>query len=258
MSTRRDSGKGKGSDSSGGSGRGSGGGDGVGTGGKSGTKREGDGGARDARGLEQREVDELQRAMMRKGLEEELAIINMGKSDLAEYREMVASVAGEIEQLRNVLIALEARGKERAWLKGKTTGDLDDTRLVENIVGDANVYKRRGQQAPRAFAPQEKPKRLLFCVDVSASMYRFNTQDQRLARLQALAVMVMEALDGDELARKYHYSIVGHSGDDCAIPLGAEFGAPPKGPKERLALVKKMVAVNKNRKKSRSCFGLFE
>lgn len=104
---------------------------------------------------------------------------------------------------------------ERAWLKGKTSGDLDDTRLVENIVGEAGVFKRRGEQAPRAFAPQERPKRLLLCVDVSASMYRFNTQDQRLARLQALVVMLMEALDGEELGRKYHYSVVGHSGDDC-------------------------------------------
>jgi hypothetical protein len=62
------------------------------------------------------------------------------------------------------------------------------------------------------------------------------------ARLQALVVMLMEALDSDELSRKYHYSVVGHSGDDCAIPLGADFGKPPKTPKERLALVKRMVA----------------
>ena len=62
------------------------------------------------------------------------------------------------------------------------------------------------------------------------------------ARLQALVVMVMEALDGEELSRKYHYSIVGHSGDDSAIPLGAEFGCPPKTAKERFALIKRMVA----------------
>lgn len=121
-------GKGKGSNGSGssagagsgvgaGSGAGSGGGEGEGTGGKSGVKRHGDGGERDPRGLEPREVDELQRAMARKGLEEELALIEMGKTDLAEYREIVASVAGEIEQLRNVLLALEARGKgkKREW-----------------------------------------------------------------------------------------------------------------------------------------------
>jgi hypothetical protein len=62
-------------------------------------------------------VDELQRAMARKGLEEELKAIAMGESDLTEYRELAASVAGETEQLRNVLLALEARGKERSWLK---------------------------------------------------------------------------------------------------------------------------------------------
>ncbi len=243
-SGRGDKGKGEGGKggAGGGSGPGSGGGEGVGTGGKSGVKREGAGGPRDADGLLDKEIDELQRAMAHKGLEEELALIDMGKMDLQEYRQIVDSVKPEIEQLKNVLLALEARGKERSWLKGRATGELDDTRLVENIVGDANVYKRRGMQQPRAFGPQEKPKRLMFCVDLSASMYRFNTQDQRLGRLQALVVMIMEALSGDELGRKYHYSIAGHSGDDAAISLGVEFGAPPPSAKERYAVVRKMTA----------------
>jgi hypothetical protein len=235
-------GKGEGKGSGGGKGSGSGGGEGSGSGGVSGVKREGSGGPREAEGLLDKQIDELQRVMARKGLEEELALIDMGKFDLQEYRAIAASVAAETEQLRNVLLALEARGKERTWLKGKANGEMDDSKLVETIVGDSNVFKRRGMQQPRAFGPQEKPKRLLFCVDLSASMYRFNTQDQRLARLQALCVMIMEALSGDELSRKYHYSIVGHSGDDCAIPLGADFGAPPPTAKERYALVKKMVA----------------
>lgn len=235
-------GGGSGGGAGGGSGPGSGGQDGVGIGGKSGYKREGQGGPPDPEAALQQEVDEVQRAMARKGLEEELSIIDMGKFDLQSYREIVESVAGEIEQLRSVLVALEARGKERAWLRRKTTGELDDTLLVESVVGEQAVYKRRGQQKPKFMGNQERPKRLLFVVDISASMYRFNHQDQRLARMIALCVMLMEALDTPELATKYHYRIVGHSGDDCAIDLGVEFGHPPATAKQRYQCVRRMQA----------------
>lgn len=123
---------------------------------------------------------------------------------------------------------------------------------MDNIAGESAVYKRRGQQQPKAFGPQERPKRLLFLVDLrfaasvvvvlllarsrlhSASMYRFNDQDKRLARLVSLVIMVMESLaESAEMQEKYHYSIVGHSGDDAWIDLGVDFGAPPPTPKER-------------------------
>jgi MoxR-like ATPase len=238
--TGEGTGKGEGS---GGSGAGSGGSEGIGSGGQSGLKREGDAGPRTDEGLLDKEIDEAQRAMSRKALEEELELIGIGKYDLKEYHDMVDSVSAEVEQLKGVLLALEARGKERAWLKKKSSGDLDDTRLVESIVGEENVYKRRGKQLPKSFGPQEKPKRLLFLCDLSASMYRFNTQDQRLFRLVSLIVMLMEAFTSTaELREKYHFSIVGHSGDAEYIPLGVEFGAPPVSVKDKLAVVKKMNA----------------
>ena len=212
-------------------------------GGMKGIKREGEGGPRGE--LIDREVDELQRAMAREALAEELKSIDMGKADLNEYREMVARVEGGIEQLKNVLAAIEAKGKERTWIKGKSGGELDDTRLVEAIVGDRNVYKRRGKQQPKAYGRQEKPKRLLFLVDLSASMYRFNTQDQRLVREKELMVMVMEALaSSEELRNKYHFEIRGHSGDDEFIDLGCNFGAAPPTPKERFQVIQKMGAVS--------------
>ncbi len=65
-------------------------------------------------------------------------------------------------------------------------------------------------------------------------MYRFNEQDRRLARLVSLVIMVMESLaESAEMQEKYHYSIVGHSGDDAWIDLGVDFGAPPPTAKER-------------------------
>lgn len=74
-------------------------------------------------------------------------------------------------------------------------------------------------------------------------MYRFNDQDRRLARLVSLIVMVMESFaESEELREKYHYSVVGHSGDDAWIDLGVDFGNPPTTPKDRYAVVRKMIA----------------
>ena len=39
---------------------------------------------------------------------------------------------------------MEAKEKERQWLKNQQTGDLDDNRLVDGATGERNVYKRRG------------------------------------------------------------------------------------------------------------------
>lgn len=41
--------------------------------------------------------------------------------------------------------------------------------------------------------PQRLPKRLRFVVDVSGSMYRFNSLDGRLGRVMEAACLVMEA-----------------------------------------------------------------
>jgi len=70
-------------------------------------------------------------------------------------------------------------------------------------------------------------------------MYRFNGQDGRLDRSLEAATLVMESFHG--YGEQFDYSIVGHSGDSPCIELSA-FGKPPKNEKERVALLKKMVA----------------
>jgi len=101
-----------------------------------------------------------------------------------------------------ILAAVDAKAKERQWLKLKISGDLDDMcpthfcsfhffdalahvsqpdqnrRLVEGITGEKAIYKHRGDHDPVPGGLQEKPKRLLFAFDVSASMYRFNQADR--------------------------------------------------------------------------------
>ena len=112
-----------------------------------------------------------------------------------------------------IISGLQAKAKDRQWLKNQTSGELDDTKLIEGklsivrvyfstnvelafdyktaviipeiannfntynilgITGEKAIYKKRGEQEPEPGAPQEKPKRLRLLVDLSGSMYRFN------------------------------------------------------------------------------------
>lgn len=56
-------------------------------------------------------------------------------------------------------------------------------------------FKRRGEANDRTGASSTAPTRLLFAVDVSGSMYRFNGQDGRLERLLESTMMVPSAAD---------------------------------------------------------------
>lgn len=179
------------------------------------------------------------RAMAQQMLNERLAAIDMSSFDSSRYDTMLAEMKPEIRQLRAVLEAAAAKGKERAWLKQKTTGELDDARLVDGLVGEKNVYKARGKQKPLDGSPQQKPKRMRFVVDVSGSMARFNGTDRRLERLLQCTLMIMESLRGFE--HKFVYSIVGHSGDSPEIDF-VDYGKPPTNKKERLAILDKMTA----------------
>jgi hypothetical protein len=81
-----------------------------------------------------------------------------------------------------------------------------------------------------------RPKRLRFVLDVSGSMYRFNSEDRRLERCCQIAVMLMEALA--PFAHKYSWSIVGHSGDGPVIDF-VDYDRPPADAAKRLQVVQK-------------------
>ena len=42
----------------------------------------------------------------------------------------------------------QAKGKERQWLRNQAYGDLDETKLIEGIVGERAIYKRRAEKEP--------------------------------------------------------------------------------------------------------------
>lgn len=179
------------------------------------------------------------RAMAQQMLNERLAAIEMSELDSTRYDQMLSEMKPEIRQLRAVLEAASAKGKERNWLKNRTSGELDDGRLVDGLVGEKNVFKARGKQKPLDGSPQNKPKRMRFVMDVSGSMARFNGTDRRLERLLQCTLMIMEGLRGFE--HKFSYSIVGHSGDSPEIDF-VEYDKPPMNKKERLSILDKMTA----------------
>jgi hypothetical protein len=181
------------------------------------------------------------RAMAEEALAARLEEINMSDQEWATYQRYVDRVEPEISQMRAILGNLESVEQERSWLKHQSSGELDDSKLVDGVAGERLVFKRRGQSdSPFSSRAQSHlPKRLLFVMDVSGSMYRFNGQDGRLERMLETSLMVMESFAGFD--KTLEYSIVGHSGDSPDIPFVA-FGDPPADRKQRLKVLQKMAA----------------
>lgn len=49
----------------------------------------------------------------------------------------------------NVFIyLLQAKGKERQWLKNQALGELDDAKIIDGLTGEKAIYKRRGELDP--------------------------------------------------------------------------------------------------------------
>ncbi|RLN95927.1 hypothetical protein BBJ28_00014037, partial [Nothophytophthora sp. Chile5] len=183
------------------------------------------------------------RAMAEEALAEKLREIDMSDCEWETYQSYFTRVERESAQLRAVLGNLEAVAQERSWLRHQSSGELDDGKLVDGVAGERLVFKRRGVsdspfQSP-AGRQQQEPKRMLFVMDVSGSMYRFNGQDARLERMLETSLMIMESFAGFE--KELDYCIMGHSGDSPEIPFVA-FGAPPPDRKARLQVLQKMVA----------------
>ncbi|CAB4069483.1 von Willebrand factor A domain-containing protein 8 [Lepeophtheirus salmonis] len=177
------------------------------------------------------------REMNRKAYEEKLREIRMSPYEADLYDRYSSGVTKQIQNLRLIISGLQAKALDRQWLKHQTSGELDDTRLIEGIAGEKNVYKKRADLNPEPGSVQEKPKKLRLLVDVSGSMYRFNGHDQRLERTLESALMVMESFQGYE--SKIVYDIFGHSGEEAALPFMMGESDIPNNNKDRLQILKK-------------------
>uniref|UniRef100_A0A7M4DXF6 von Willebrand factor A domain-containing protein 8 n=1 Tax=Crocodylus porosus TaxID=8502 RepID=A0A7M4DXF6_CROPO len=185
------------------------------------------------------EVKRAAREMGEKAFKQRLKEIKMSEYDASTYERFSGAVRRQVQSLRIILDNLQAKGKERQWLKHQAIGELDDAKIIDGLTGEKAIYKRRGELEPQPGSPQQKPKRLRLVVDVSGSMYRFNGVDGRLERSMEAVCMVMEAFENYE--HKFKYDIVGHSGDGFNIALvGSD--KVPKNNKQRLEILKIMHA----------------
>ncbi|XP_023555905.1 von Willebrand factor A domain-containing protein 8 [Octodon degus] len=185
------------------------------------------------------EVKKAAREMGQKAFQQRLKEIQMSEYDAATYERFSSAVRRQVSSLRIILDNLQAKGKERQWLRHQATGELDDAKIIEGLTGEKAIYKRRGELEPQLGSPQQKPKRLRLVVDVSGSMYRFNGVDGRLERSMEAVCMVMEAFEHYE--EKFKYDITGHSGDGYHIDL-VPVDKIPKNNKQRLEILKTMHA----------------
>ncbi|XP_034490475.1 von Willebrand factor A domain-containing protein 8 [Drosophila innubila] len=185
------------------------------------------------------EIKRAAREMNRKAFNQKLEEIKMTAHDHKIYAQFSKPNGKQVKQLKAILEAMETKSKERQWKKYQTHGDLDDTRLIEGITGERNIYKRRTEPYPWSDHVIKQPNRVKLVVDVSGSMYRFNGYDGRLDRQLEAVVMVMEAFQGYE--KKIIYDIVGHSGEGWELPF-VNLGCAPKNDKERFEIIRMMHA----------------
>ncbi|KAI8828154.1 AAA domain-containing protein [Chytriomyces cf. hyalinus JEL632] len=187
-------------------------------------------------------VLEAARKMGQDALKKRLEEIKMNPYEADMYLTCLANVREDVQKLRVVLEGVQAREKERVWIKNQTVGELDDVKLVEGISGETAIYKSRGveTQAFGGNSAQQKPKRIKLVLDCSGSMYRFNGYDGRLNRSLETALMVMESMD-ESFRTKFVYDIVGHSGDSTRIDL-VSTTKPPTNEMERLRVLQNMSA----------------
>nr|XP_034959302.1 von Willebrand factor A domain-containing protein 8 isoform X1 [Zootoca vivipara] len=185
------------------------------------------------------EVKKAAREMGEKAFKQRLKEIQMSEYDASTYERFSGAVRRQVHLLRIILDNLQAKGKERQWLRNQAVGELDDAKIIDSLTGEKAIYKRRGDLDPQLGSPQQKPKRLRLVVDVSGSMYRFNGVDRRLERSMEAVCMVMEAFENYE--QKFKYDITGHSGDGFNIAV-VQNDNVPKNNKQRLEILKIMHA----------------
>ncbi|XP_039753023.1 von Willebrand factor A domain-containing protein 8 [Pararge aegeria] len=184
-------------------------------------------------------VKKAAREMNRKAFEERLKEIKMSEYDAKLYGQFLRAVQPQIGALRGVLAELQAKKKERQWSRHQTSGELDDGKIIEGLTGERSIYRRRTEQEPPPGSPPDKPKRLRLVLDVSGSMYRFNSYDGRLERSMEAVVLLTEALKGYEA--RIRYDMYAHSGEEHALEL-VRVDRPPENEKKRLQIIRTMHA----------------
>lgn len=65
----------------------------------------------------------------------------MSEYDADAYNSLWKKVEGLSGRLKGIVEQLEAKRRERLWARHQTSGDLDDSKLIEGITGEKNIYR---------------------------------------------------------------------------------------------------------------------
>uniref|UniRef100_A0A8D0WJY1 von Willebrand factor A domain-containing protein 8 n=1 Tax=Sus scrofa TaxID=9823 RepID=A0A8D0WJY1_PIG len=95
------------------------------------------------------EVKRAAREMGQKAFQQRLKEIQMSEYDAETYETFSGAVRRQVHSLRIILDNLQAKGKERQWLRHQATGELDDAKIIDGLTGEKAIYKRRGELEPQ-------------------------------------------------------------------------------------------------------------
>lgn len=65
----------------------------------------------------------------------------LAEPDANAYNELYGKIAKQAKMLKSIIDSLEAKEHERQWAKHKTSGDLDDGKLIEGVAGEKTIYR---------------------------------------------------------------------------------------------------------------------
>jgi len=90
----------------------------------------------------------------------------MSEYDAEMYESYSSRVRRQVQSLRVILDSLQARGKERVWLRNQTSGELDDGKLIEGLTGERAIYKKRGEEDPEVGTAKSRSLKETLFIDI--------------------------------------------------------------------------------------------
>ena len=113
----------------------------------------------------------------------------MSEYEAEVYEKFSSRVQRQIQSLRVLLESLQAKGKERHWVRHQTSGDLDDAKLIEGLTGEKTIYKKRADQEPEVIDfdivnTSLKPISIIFNMQDNHSMRRISDYVQVLTSVK--------------------------------------------------------------------------
>lgn len=82
------------------------------------------------------------REMGQRAFKEKLREIKMSEYDAKLYDQFYSSVSQQVQALRVILNSLQAKSRDRQWLRHQTTGELDDGKLIEGESAQSQLQDR--------------------------------------------------------------------------------------------------------------------